>query len=852
MEVANLEDAYRLSPVQLGRLETAGHAVLGLALSGPLHPQVLRQAWEQVIAAQPVLRTSFRWEGLREPFQLVQRRVAVPWETRDWRGREEEVPGFLAAELARPLHRTRAPLLRLLLLQTGPDEHVLVWTHHRLLLDRESALRIAGQVLDSYEALVRGESWEPEPARPFRDYVDWARRQDPAAAPSERMADVHQITAETLVQGAWALLLCRLTGRQEALFGIPVGRPAPLPGAETMIGPLLHTVPLRVPVDPEAPLDVWLRRLQERQAAVRQQAHVPPAGAPQVRSQVLMESVPALLERQASVNVREVRWMEPPDPPLTLTVRTGDEFALAMTWDPSCCAEAEILFYEEGLRALLDRFAADPLRRVGALLSSIAEPPALELPMEIPRGVGGAGGSGGSGGSEIVPVPRDQPLPATFYQEWGLRLEGIEANSLPSALSIEGPIDLAALRRALTGIAARHESLRTSFRWENGEARLVIAPPAEVPLPGIDLTDLPEDRRTAELQRLIDEEGNHVFDLARGPLFTAKLARLGGRQHALLLNVHHVISDGWSVQILQRELFLLYKGLPLPPLPIQAADFAHWQRRVFAGAALAGQLAWWRRNLAGLPPPPALPNDRPRPAAIGMRAVRSDAVLQAEPARALRAFAHASNCSLSMVLLAAIDALLHSFSGEEDLIVSTIFAARNRPELAGLIGLFMNTVPVRVRLSGNPSFRSLVERVRDAMVESYAHQDVPFPRVLSELFPGHTVTRTMLTGVVFNLLSFSKVGGAPLAGLAGRDGDLVLRLLSGGEEITKNDLVFTCQETDDAVWIFVQGAADLFSPARIAEVARRYVAVLVLAAADPDIRLDQFRLDRLRASIQSQ
>jgi hypothetical protein len=446
-----------------------------------------------------------------------------------------------------------------------------------------------------------------------------------------------------------------------------------------------------------------------------------------------------------------------------------------------------------------------------------------------------------------VPVPRDQPLPATFYQEWGLRLDGIEANSLPSALSIEGTLDRGALRRAMTAIAARHESLRTSFRWENGEACLVIAPPGEVPLPVIDLTALSEDPRAAELQRLIDDEGERAFDLARGPLFTARLARLGERRHALLLNVHHLISDGWSIQILQRELFLLYKGFPLPPLPIQAADFAHWQRRVFAGAALAEHLAWWRRNLAGLPPPPALPNDRPRPAAIGMRAVRSDAVLGAEPARALRALAHASNCSLAMVLLAAIDVLLHSYSGAEDLIVSTIFAARNRPELAGVIGLFMNTVPVRVRLSGDPSFRGLVERVRDAMVESYAHQDVPFPRVVAELFPGRTVTRTMLTGVVFNMLSFSKVGGAPLAGLAGTDGDLVLRLLSGGGEVTKNDLVFTCQETDDAVWIFVQGAADLFSPGRIAEVARRYAALLVLAAADPGVPLG-----RLRASIQSQ
>jgi len=445
-----------------------------------------------------------------------------------------------------------------------------------------------------------------------------------------------------------------------------------------------------------------------------------------------------------------------------------------------------------------------------------------------------------------VPVSRDQPLPATLAQEWALQLAGITKNSIPVPLRFTGPLDLTVLRRSLTEIVRRHESLRTSFRWDGGEAHLVIAPPAELPLPVIDLAALPEKRRTELLDRLIAEHAGHEFDMTRGPLFIAQVLRLDDRDHALLLNVHHIISDGWSIQVLQSELTLLYaafaKGRPSPlrPLPIQFTDFAWWQRRIFGGEPLAAQIGWWRRTLARLPPPPALPSDLPRPEVVGTRAVHGSVRLAPEPAQTLRAFAYETQCSLPMVLLAAADALLHAYSGEEDLIVSLIFAGRTHPELWEQIGLFMNTLALRVDLSGNPSFRELAERVSDATLEAYLHQEVPFARVLQELFPGRQLTRTLLSGVCFNMMTFSETADAPAGGEALPDG-LTLRALPGEEGGTKHDLVFTCAEKDGAVLFDLMGAADLFTPERMRTIARDFETLLARIAADPDIRLSRLR-----------
>lgn len=449
-----------------------------------------------------------------------------------------------------------------------------------------------------------------------------------------------------------------------------------------------------------------------------------------------------------------------------------------------------------------------------------------------------------------VPVPRDQPLPATFYQEWGLQLDGVAKNSIPFPLRFLGPLDLAVLRRCLTELVRRHESLRTSFRWEGGAAYLVVAPADGLPVPVIDLAALPEKERTQRRDRLIADNAAHEFDLLRGPLFTARVLRLGEQDHALLLNFHHLISDGWSIRVFQSELACLYTAFlhgrpsPLLPLPIQATDFAWWQRRVYAGDALAVQLAWWRRTLEGHPPPPSLPNDLPRPQTVGTEAVHGSVRLPPGPVQSLRGLARDTHGSLPMVLLAGIDALLYAWSGEEDLIVSLIFAGRTRPELLDQIGLFMNTLALRADLSGDPSFRQFVERVSEATLEAYLHQDVPFARLLAELFPGRKLLRTLLSGVCFNMLAFAEDADGPAGGSSLPEG-LTLEGFPVDENAgTKHDLVFTCGEREGAVLFDLMGAADLFSQERIDKMARDFEILLACVAADPGIPLSRLR-DRI-------
>lgn len=905
MQIANLEDIHKLSPVQQELLTRAldrpGDDLdvlqLCVALSGPLSLPGLEAAWEGMAARHSALRTAFR-PG-KVPSQVVQRQVKLPFVLQD-RKHDAEIAAFLIEDRERGLDPAQGPLVRLSVLRTAPGEHLLVWTWHRLVLDGWSAALVAGQTL--------AVSQDAGPSRKYRELIDWLRNQNPAAAerfwrqelaglsapaplgsieplpgragrdvrivrlaPSataalRSLADREGLALETLVQGAWALALSRHTGQGDVLFGITAaGRPADLPEAESRVGRFAHTLPLRVEIDPETPLLAWLRRLEDRRNAAGPHAHQAlsqirdwsglPSGVPLFHSRLTVESLPPSLGEGAHGEITEIGWVEASPEPLAICVRPmrpGAELAVEAVYDRSRFEEAEIASLQDRLCEILEGFAADPggphAEGAGRLDRIVQMVHRREIPSTTaPTPEAPAPQRKEPGGYEIVPVSRDQPLPATFYQEWALQLDGVRRNCIPYALRITGPFDLKALRRALLEVVRRHESLRTSFRWEGGEACLELAPPPAEPYPIIDLTALPEARKEKLLRRLTVAHAAHEFDMERGPLFIAEIARLGDRDHALLMNLHHLISDGWSIQVLQRELMVLYGAFlqgrpsPLPPLPIQLADFAWWQRRVFARDALAAQLAWWRSHLADLPPPPAVPNDLPRPEEVGTRPVDASTELPPGPSQALRDLAQATRSSLPMVLLAAIDALLHAYSGEEDLVLSLIFAARNRPELSGQIGLFMNTVPLRSDLSGNPSFRQLVERVRDAVIDAYSHQDVPFPRLLAELFPDRKQTRTALTGVCFNMLSFTDGASSPSAGATTLPGGLSLQPLSGEEAAAKHDLVFSCLEGGGTIQSELTGAADLFTPERMDRVARDFAALLAHVAADPELPLAELR-----------
>ncbi len=440
--------------------------------------------------------------------------------------------------------------------------------------------------------------------------------------------------------------------------------------------------------------------------------------------------------------------------------------------------------------------------------------------------------------------------PLSFSQErlWFLdRLTpGTATYNMPGPLRLRGPLDTRVLARCFAEIARRHESLRTRFAIREGTPVQVIDPPGAWTIPGIDLTALPAPRRQAEAERLANEESGWPFQLDRGPLLRTLLLRLddgeGGGEHVLLLTMHHIISDGWSMGVLFRELTTLYQAFtagepsPLPELPVQYADFARWQRERLAGPDLETQLAYWRERLAGSPEVIDLPLDRPRPP---VQSFQGEAVQVAVPrpvAESLKALGLAEGASSFMILLAAFKLLLGRWSGQEDVLAGTPIAGRARPEVEGLIGFFLNTLVLRTDLSGRPTFRELVRRVREAALGAYAHQDVPFERLLEDLQSERDLSRTPLFQVFFNMLNLPRSE----VRLPSR---LTLEPLAGSTVVeSKFDLTVYAAEREDGFAFNLVYNADLFDRPRMEELLRQYRRVLDQVAADPDAPIDAVSL----------
>jgi len=360
------------------------------------------------------------------------------------------------------------------------------------------------------------------------------------------------------------------------------------------------------------------------------------------------------------------------------------------------------------------------------------EPPAPETEK-------GAGASGADQDDVFV-------FPTSFSQRrlWFLDQMGMGSAyniAQAGAFRLRGPLDADALERSLAEVVRRHEALRTTFAAADGEPVQVISPDQQAPLERVDLRRLPPDRREAEARRLADEQAVTAFDLARGPLLRPMLLQLDDEDHALLMTMHHIVSDGWSMGVLARELSALYAAFssggasPLPELPIQYADFAVWQRERLQGEELKRHLAYWESRLGGEPPAMQLPTDRPRLPVQTFRAAKHALAVPEELTRALHGLSREQGATLFMTLLAAFFVMLQRYTGEEDLVVGTPIANRTRPELEGLIGFFVNSLAIRAGLEGDPSFVELLARVRETCLGAYAHQDLPFERLVEELRP---------------------------------------------------------------------------------------------------------------------
>ncbi|MEA2601554.1 MAG: hypothetical protein QOF89_2546 [Acidobacteriota bacterium] len=393
-------------------------------------------------------------------------------------------------------------------------------------------------------------------------------------------------------------------------------------------------------------------------------------------------------------------------------------------------------------------------------------------------------------------------LPVSLSQQrlWFLdRLEpGSPLYNIPAAIEIAGRLDTEALAASLREIVRRHEALRTTFAARPDGPVQVIHPRMAVDLPVIDLRALPAAGRLAAAQRLATEEARRPFDLARGPLLRALLLRLEEERTLAVLTVHHIVSDGWSMGVLVREIAALYPALtagassPLPELPVQYADFAVWQRERLRGELLARELAFWREALAGAPAALDLPTDRPRPALQTFHGAQAPFRLEPEGLAALREAGKKAGLTLFMQILGAWELLLQRWTGQDVLLVGSPIAGRVRSEVQGLIGLFVNTLVLRGDLTGEPTLGELLARVRDTALAAFAHQDLPFGRLVEELHPQRDLARPPLIQALF-ILQRAEAEALELPGLrlAPRDLDtgtakleLTLQLAEGGDQVS--------------------------------------------------------------------
>ncbi|MFC7469566.1 condensation domain-containing protein [Actinomadura keratinilytica] len=319
----------------------------------------------------------------------------------------------------------------------------------------------------------------------------------------------------------------------------------------------------------------------------------------------------------------------------------------------------------------------------------------------------------------------------------------------PTGLRMRGPLDPEALRHALSGLVARHPSLRTVFDEVRGQAVQTIRPPAEVPLPLTDLSALRGAAQEHALERLLAEQTGTPFDLREGPLLRAALVRLGEEDHVLALCVHHIVTDGWSSAVIARDLEALYAARrrgeepELPPLPLRYADFALWQRDRLTGPVADEQIGYWRKRLGGLEPL-ELPTDRPRPPVRTTRGATLGFRVPEETTDRITELAADRGATLFMVLVAACQLLLSRHSGQRDIAVGTVSSGRERAELEELVGFFVNTLVVRSEIDEHGTFHDLLTQVRQTVVEGLAHQDAPFERLVDELVPDRDPSRSPL------------------------------------------------------------------------------------------------------------
>jgi amino acid adenylation domain-containing protein len=451
--------------------------------------------------------------------------------------------------------------------------------------------------------------------------------------------------------------------------------------------------------------------------------------------------------------------------------------------------------------------------------------------------------------SPIQRVSREGELPLSFAQQRLWLLDRLDPGNISynssATVRLVGSLHVEALEQAFNEIVRRHEVLRTTFYEIDGQPFQAIAPSLTITLPIIDLCELPEADKSAEPQKQTTEWCQQHFDLAQGPLLRLMLLKLGQQEHILVFSIHHIASDGWSVGLFVGEVAAVYEAFsqgkpsPLPKLPIQYADFAIWQRQWLQGEVLETQLAYWKQQLGTNPPVLDLPSvseacaKRPRSSSPTFRGTDYGFVLPKTLTEALKTLSQQEGVTLFMTLLGAFKTLLYSYKGQEDIIVGSPIANRNQSETEGLIGFFVNTLVLRTDLSGNPSFRDVLQRVQEVAMGAYAHQDLPFEKLVMELQPERHLGSNPLYQVWFSLQN----NPMPPLELPG----LTLNLSDVDIGAVRHDLKLGLTETAEGMECLFQYKTDLFEASTIVRMAERFEQVLSTVVKQPDIQLDALR-----------
>lgn len=1012
MNKKNIEAIYPLSPTQQGMLfETLFAPNSGIhleqstfTLQGEVNVSACEQAWQRIIARHSVLRTGFVWKEQEQPLQVVLRQVAVPLEQQDWREyslleQQAQLQAYLQSNRDRGFNLSQPPLMRLALFQTDDHTYQLVWTSHHILMDGWCNPLLFQEFLSFYQALSQGQDLHLKPVRPYKDYIAWLKQQDElqvkefwqknlkkftkttrlgitAEPPTDRankakygeqeiyldatnttviksLVKSHRLTLNTLVQGIWALLLCRYSNKDDVVFGITVsGRPAKLPGIESAIGLFINTLPLRVKIDPQEKLWYWFNNIQNSNLELRQYEHSNagqvhqcselPGHLPLYESLLVFENYPvdinALQSAELKINISDSRSIGAQTKyALTLLASVESELHLKCVYDQRRFDSADVGQILEHFLTLLNRIISNPEATLQTFLAQIpleqiprVRPLQKSAPVtenqvvqtqrtpveEVLAGIwaqilgreciGNHDNFFDLGGHSLLatqvisrlrdafgveiplsylfesptiaecaqrietkiktgekletlpikPVSRSKNLPLSFAQQrlWLLdQLDpGNHTYNIPMVVRLTGSLNITALEQSLKAVVSRHETLRTVFTTVEGQPVQKIQPITEITIARVDLrgNERSPQQRETEATHIALAEAQSPFNLAQGPLLRATLLQLDEAEYVLLLTMHHIISDLWSMTILIRELADFYaafsqgKSLTLPDLPIQYADFSVWQREWLRLKVLETQLNYWKQQLKDAPIKLELPTDRPRPLQPTYTGTTQSFQLSKDLSDALKLLSRREDVTLSMTMLAAYNTLLYYYTKQEDILVGSAIANRNRSEIEGLIGFFVNSLVLRTDLSGNPSFSQLLHRTREVTLGAYAHQDLPFEKLVGELQLERDLNYNPLFQVWF---AFQNVATADIQKLTLSLPDLTLSPFDTNKQRVPFDLGLLLSEQAEGINGCFEYKTDLFESSTIVRMAEQLETLLRCVITQPDIQLNQL-VEKLKES----